>query len=70
MLGLKIYRNILLKNYKSFPYQKLSGRNTLLYSGKIICNVKSKPDNFDDSKDLYITCDCDFSKWKNIKRIL
>lgn len=70
MFGLKIYRNILLKNYKSFPYQKLSGRNTLLYSGKIIYNVTTKPDDFDSAKDLYITCDCEFSKWKNIKRIL
>ena len=70
MFGLKIYRNIILKNYKSFPYQKLNGRNTLLYSGKIICNAANKPIDFDKNKDLYITCDCDFSKWKNIKRIL
>ena len=68
MFGLKIYRNILLKDYKSFPYQKLTGRNTLLYSGKILCDVEHKPNDFDNNKDLYITCDCDFSKWKNIKR--
>ena len=70
MLGIKIYNNIYLKKYKSFPYQKLTGRNTLLYSGKIFYDIKNRPANFDSKKDLYINCDCDFSKWKNIKRIL
>ena len=69
-LGLKIYRNVYVKDYQKFPYQKLTGRNTLLYTGKVICGVKNKPNDFDDKKDLYISCDCDFPKWKNLRRIL
>lgn len=67
---LKIYRNIYVKGYKKFPYQKLSGRNTLLYSGKIICDVSEIPSEYDDSKDYFFDCDCDFPHWKNLKRIL
>ena len=51
-------------------YQKLSGRNTLLYSGKIICGVTETPQEFDYKKDYYFDCDCNFSDWKNLKRIL
>lgn len=69
-LGLKIYRNIYVKTYQRFPYQKLSGRNTLLYSGKIICGVTETPQDFDYKKDYYFDCDCNFSDWKNLKRIL
>ncbi len=68
--SLKIYRNIYIKGYKKFPYQLLSGRKTLLYSGKIIYEVISGLDNYDPSKDYYFNCDCDFPKWKNLKRIL
>lgn len=63
-----IYRNIYLKNYKKFPYQMLHGRDTLYYTGKIICGVTSKPKDF-TNKDLYIDCDCDFARWKNLKRV-
>ena len=69
-LGLKIYRNIYVKTYQRFPYQKLSGRNTLLYSGKIICGVTETPQEFDYKKDYYFDCECNFSDWKNLKRIL
>ena len=68
--GLKIYRNVYVKDYQKFPYQKLTGRNTLLYTGTVICGVKDKPKEFDDKKDLYISCDCDFPNWKNLRRIL
>ncbi len=67
--GLKIFNNVYLKDYKSFPYQKLSGRKTLLYKGKIICGVKEKPKEFVEKKDLYIDCDCQFEDWKNLKRV-
>jgi hypothetical protein len=69
-LGLTIYRNIYVKDYKKFPYQLLSGRNTLLYKGKIYCDVSTLPKDYDPKQDIYINCDCDFSKWKNLKRIL
>lgn len=67
---IKVYRNIYVKDYQKFPYQKLSGRNTLLYKGKIICGVKELPKEFDEKQDLFINCDCDFPKWKNLKRLL
>lgn len=70
LCGLKIYRDIYVKDYNKFPYQKLSGRKTLLYSGKIICGIKDLPSSFDKNKDLYINCDCDFPNWKNLKRVL
>lgn len=69
-LGLKIYRNVYVKGYQKFPYQKLTGRHTLLYKGKIICGVTSKPKEFDDKQDIYLDCDCDFPHWKNLRRIL
>ena len=68
--GVKIYRDIYVKDYKRFPYQKLSGRKTLMYKGKIYCDVSEKPKNFDPDKDFYFDCDCYFSDWKNLKRIL
>ena len=68
-LGLKIFNNVYLKDYKKFPYQKLSGHKTLLYKGKVICGVISKPKEFDDKKDLYIDCDCQFGDWKNLQKV-
>lgn len=70
LFGIKIYRNVYVKDYKRFPYQLLKGRNTLLYNGKVICGVSTLPKEYDEKKDLYINCDCDFSNWKNLKRIL
>lgn len=66
----KIYRNIYVKGYKRFPYQKLSGRKTLMYTGKIYCDVSETPKNFDSEQDIYMDCECNFSDWKNLKRIL
>lgn len=68
--GIKIYRDIYVKGYKKFPYQKLTGRTNLLYRGKVICGVDSPPPEYDDKQDLFISCDCDFPKWKNLNRIL
>ena len=68
--GITIYRYIYVKGYKKFPYQKLSGRNTLMYRGKIICDIDSVPPEYDSKQDLFISCDCDFPKWKNLNRIL
>lgn len=68
--GIKIYRDIYVKGYKRFPYQKLSGRKTLMYRGKIYCDVSTLPKGFDKDKDLYMDCECNFSEWKNLQRIL
>ena len=62
------YRNIYTK-YKSFPYQKLTGKNTLAYSGKIITSVDSIPDEYDSKKDYYFGCECNYSDWREIVKI-
>lgn len=67
---MKIFRNIYVKDYKKFPYQKLSGKHTLYYSGKIICGITEYPTDFDYKKDYYFDCDCNFGDWKNIQRVL
>lgn len=64
-----IYRNIYVKGFKKFPYILLRGRVDLCYTGKIICGVDKKPDEC-GKKDLYIGCDCDFKKWRRLKRII
>lgn len=69
VFSLKIFRNIYIKDYKIFPYQKLTGRNTLYYSGKIFYNINTLPPDFNDKIDIYLNCDCDFPKWKNLKKI-
>jgi len=66
---MKIYNNIYVKGYQKFPYQKLTGMITLMYTGKIITGVSSKPVDFDENEDLYIDCDCDFSKWRVLKKV-
>lgn len=69
--NLKIYRNVYIKGFNKVPYQLMTGRHTLLYSGKIICGLDKPPDYFDKSQDIFLgTCDCDFHHWKNLKRIL
>lgn len=66
----KVYRDILVKGYQKFPYQKLTGRMTLLYSGRIVCGLEERPADFSEADDLYIDCDCDFAKWKSLQRVL
>lgn len=66
---IKVYRNIYVKGYKKFPYQKLTGRNCLVYSGEIILGVEELPDEYDKKKDLYMNCECDFSKYRNIYKL-
>lgn len=66
--GFKIYRNVYVQGYKTFPYQKLSGRKTLMYRGKVMC-IDSIPDEYDSKQDILFDCDCDFSEWKNLKRV-
>jgi len=66
--ALKTYRNVYVKGYKRFPYQKLTGRNALVYTGEIIF-VDNLPDEYDKKKDIYLNCECDFSKYRNIYKI-
>lgn len=68
--GLKVYRNVYVKDYNKFPYQLLKGRNTLMYRGRIICGVENPPKEFDPKKDIFISCSCDFDKYKNLRRIV
>lgn len=67
---MKIYRNIYVKEFKRFPYQKLTGRRTLLYKGKIICGITEPPNDYDSKQDYFFDCDCNYGEWKNIQRIL
>lgn len=66
MMGIRVYRDIYVKGYKKFPTQKLTGRNDLLYTGKVICGVTETPTGYDKDVDLYINCDCDFPKWRKL----
>ena len=65
----KIYRNIYLKGYKKFPYQKLTGRNDLYYTGELICGVTGLPPGFDKNQDYFIGCDCEFPKIRRLVKI-
>ncbi len=62
------YRNVYTK-YKSFPYQKLCGMNTLVYTGKIITEAKGIPDGYDSNKDYYFTCDCNYPEWRELIKL-
>lgn len=68
--GILIYRNIYIKGYERVPYQKFTGRKVLMYRGKVIFYKDIVPDKYDPEQDFLIDCDCEFPKWKNIKRIL
>ena len=61
------YRNIYTK-YKSFPYQKLTGTNTMYYTGEIITGVNGIPDGYDKDKDYYFSCDCNYPEWRKIQK--
>ena len=59
------YRNIYTK-YNKFPYQKLTGSNTMLYTGKIITGVKGIPEGYDSKKDYYFSCECHYPEWREL----
>jgi hypothetical protein len=52
------------------PFHLFKGSKVLYYSGNILYNVNMPPNDFDSEKDLYISCDCEFPKWKNVERII
>lgn len=62
------YRNIFFKEYNKFPYQKLTGRNILLYTGKIIKYDENS--DYDSKKDYFFDCDCKYPLWKEIKKLI
>ena len=62
------YRNIYTK-YAKFPYQKLTGLSTMLYTGVIITNANGIPDGYDSKKDYYFSCECNYPEWKEIKKL-
>ena len=62
------YRDIYIK-YDRIPYQRLTGNSVMYYTGRIITNVKGIPDGYDRKKDFYFICDCDYPKYKDIKKI-
>jgi len=66
---MKVYRNIYVKDYSFFPYQKLTGKLTMKYNGIIICGINNTPKNYDADKDFYFNCDCEYGEWKNLERV-
>lgn len=67
--NIKIKRNIYVKGFKKFPYQLLTGRHVLCYSGDIICDVDVLPEDYDSKKDWYFDCDCEFQEWGRLVKI-
>lgn len=62
------YRNVFYKDFARFPYQKLTGRNILLYTGKIMKFEHNS--DYDSSKDYFFDCDCKYPLWKELKRLV
>jgi hypothetical protein len=63
----KKYRNIFFKDYAKFPYQKLTGRNILLYTGKL---MKYDEKEYDSNRDYFFDCDCKYPLWKELKKLV
>ena len=51
------------------PHQWLTGKNILYYTGSLFTSVKEIPKEYDKDKDYYFACDCNYRKWKEIKKI-
>ena len=62
------YRNVYIKRDR-IPYQWLTGKNILYYTGSLITNVQGIPKGYDKDKDYYFACDCTYPKWKEIRKI-
>lgn len=63
-----IYRHVYYKDYRSFPYQKLTGRNVLLYKGKLLPYTDNV--DYDIKKDYLFDCDCKYPLWHELKRLV
>ena len=62
------YRDVYTRKAK-FPYHWLTGKNTLLYTGRIITNAVGTPPEYDRKKDYFFACDCDYPAWREIKKV-
>ena len=67
--SVRIKRNIYVKGFNKFPYQLLTGRHIMCYSGDIICDVDDLPPVYDHKKDWYFDCDCEFQEWGQLIKI-
>ena len=67
--NVRIKRNIYVKGFNKFPYQLLTGRHIMCYSGDIICDVDDLPPEYDHKKDWYFDCDCEFQEWGQLIKI-
>lgn len=62
------YRHVYFKEYRKFPYQLLTGRNILLYTGQLLPyddNVE-----YDSTKDYIFDCKCKYPLWRELKRLV
>lgn len=66
--GIRIKRNIYVKGFTKFPYQMLTGKNLMYYTGDIIF-VDSEPLEYDHKQDWYFDCDCEFHEWGKLVKI-
>lgn len=66
---LRSFKNIYVKDYKKFPYVKLTGSKTLNYTGKIIFYSGSVPITFEPASDIVFDCDCEFEEWSKLNKV-
>ena len=64
----KKYRNVYYKGYNKFPYQKLTGRNILLYTGQLLPYMDDADYNM--MTDYLFDCDCKYPMWHELKRLV
>lgn len=65
-LKIKIKRNVYVKGYKRFPYQKLTGKHYLYYSGNMIFYEDVLPDEYDSRVDFAFDCECEYEEWSKV----
>jgi hypothetical protein len=63
-----VYRNIYI-THKKIPMFLFKGIDVMHYYGKIFYNIENLPNDFDDKKDIFLNCDCQFKKIKRIDKI-
>lgn len=68
-LKIRTKRNLYVKGYKKFPYQKLTGKHYLYYTGTLIYYDDDIPDDFDSHDDFVFDCECEFEQWGKIIKV-
>lgn len=66
---MKYFNNVYLKDYAKFPYSKLTGRDVLYYTGKIIPYKGTLPSEFDSKRDMAFDCECEFGSWRRLTKV-